>query len=108
MMTEIGPIIAMRAPRCLCAQFYPRLQSNTELCSAIDHLLMRADGVLWALMALLFVVASLGMVNRVAMNVRDQLTAGCAAVAMLITLLASLLPARLAAQPPVIGALGHV
>jgi putative ABC transport system permease protein len=38
----------------------------------IDQLLGRVTGLLWALMALVFVLASLGVVNTLTMNVHEQ------------------------------------
>jgi putative ABC transport system permease protein len=55
-----------------CEQHRLLLQSNADLCGAIERLLGRATAALWALMALAFVVASLGIVNTLMMNVRDQ------------------------------------
>ncbi len=55
-----------------CADRHLVLQSNAELGGLIDGLLGRVAGVLWALLALAFVVASLGIVNTLTMNVHDQ------------------------------------
>jgi len=48
------------------------LQSNADLRELIDAMLNRVAGVLWGLIALAFAVASLGIVNTLAMNVHDQ------------------------------------
>jgi putative ABC transport system permease protein len=48
------------------------LQSNAELRAMIESHLSRLVGVLWVLMTLAFVVAALGIVNTLAMNVRQQ------------------------------------
>jgi putative ABC transport system permease protein len=48
------------------------LQSNAELRGMIESQLSRVVGVLWVLMILAFVVAALGIVNTLAMNVRQQ------------------------------------
>jgi putative ABC transport system permease protein len=56
----------------LCERDHLLLQSNAELRELIDRLVSRMAGVLWALMALAFVVGSLGVVNTLTMNVHDQ------------------------------------
>jgi putative ABC transport system permease protein len=48
------------------------LQSNAELRGLIDRLLARVTGAVWALLALVLVVASLGVVNTLQMNVQEQ------------------------------------
>jgi putative ABC transport system permease protein len=48
------------------------LQSNEDLHTFIDHLLSRVVGVLWLLVVIAFVVASLGIVNTLTMNVLEQ------------------------------------
>jgi putative ABC transport system permease protein len=48
------------------------LQSNADLREFIDRLLSRVAAVLWALIALAFVVAALGIVNTLSMNVLEQ------------------------------------
>jgi putative ABC transport system permease protein len=58
--------------RAFCDERGLLLQSNAELGGLIEGMVGRATGVLWALMALAFVVASLGIVNTLTMNVRDQ------------------------------------
>ncbi len=55
-----------------CERRHLMLQSNAELRGLVEHLLGRATAALWALMALAFLVASLGIVNTLMMNVRDQ------------------------------------
>jgi putative ABC transport system permease protein len=60
------------ALRGLCEQQHLMLQSNADLRALIDAMVGRVTGVLWALMALAFAVASLGIVNTLTMNVHDQ------------------------------------
>jgi putative ABC transport system permease protein len=48
------------------------LQSNGELRQLIDHWFHRVVSLLWGLMALAFVVAALGVVNTLTMNVLEQ------------------------------------
>jgi putative ABC transport system permease protein len=55
-----------------CNQHHLMLQSNAALRRQIDLLLARVSGVLWALIGLAFLVASLGIVNTLKMNVQDQ------------------------------------
>jgi putative ABC transport system permease protein len=90
-----------------CGRHHLLLQSNEELHTYIDQLLARVVGVLWVLVAVAFVVASLSIVNTLTMNVleqarefgmlramgmtRGQLRKGIRAQAVL-TSLASLLP----------------
>lgn len=49
-----------------------QLQSTAELHAVIDGLVGRVAGFLWALMALSFLVASMGIVNTLTMNVLEQ------------------------------------
>lgn len=60
------------ALRGFCEQHHLMLQSNADLRKLIDAMVGRVSGVLWALMALAFAVASLGIVNTLTMNVHDQ------------------------------------
>jgi putative ABC transport system permease protein len=48
------------------------LQSNAELREMIERLFARVTGTLWTLMALTFLVAALGVVNTLTMNLYDQ------------------------------------
>jgi putative ABC transport system permease protein len=48
------------------------LQSNREVRAAIDRMLSGVVGLLWALLALVFVVASLGVANTLVMNLLEQ------------------------------------
>jgi putative ABC transport system permease protein len=48
------------------------MESNAELRATIDRSVRRITGALSALMALVFAIASLGIVNTLLMNVRDQ------------------------------------
>jgi putative ABC transport system permease protein len=63
---------AGRALRDYCRRHALLLQSNDELRNAIDGLLSRIVAALWALMAVIFVVAALGVTNTLALNVREQ------------------------------------
>jgi putative ABC transport system permease protein len=67
-----GAEAAAPALRTFCERHGLMLQSNAELRGVIEQMLARVTGVLWALMALSFVVASLGVVNTLTMNVREQ------------------------------------
>jgi putative ABC transport system permease protein len=58
--------------RDFCEKHRLMLQSNADLRELIDAMLSRVAGVLWGLIALAFAVASLGIVNTLAMNVHDQ------------------------------------
>jgi putative ABC transport system permease protein len=55
-----------------CARHHLLLQSNAELRGLVDRLVAGATASLWALLALAFLVASLGVVNTLTMNVREQ------------------------------------
>ena len=48
------------------------LQSNAEFRARIHHMMAGVIGFLWLLLALVFVVASLGIVNTLTMNVLEQ------------------------------------
>jgi putative ABC transport system permease protein len=68
-----GEVPALTAGlRKFCGRRHLLLQTNDDLRAQIDGLLARVVGALWVLMALAFVVASLGIVNTLAMNVHDQ------------------------------------
>jgi putative ABC transport system permease protein len=71
LLVTAGPGAAP-ALRALCEQRHLLLQSNAELRGLIEQMLARVTGMLWALMALSFVVAALGVVNTLTMNVHDQ------------------------------------
>jgi putative ABC transport system permease protein len=58
--------------RGFCAARGLLLQSNAELGALVGGLVGRVTGVLWALMALAFIVASLGIVNTLTLNVHEQ------------------------------------
>jgi putative ABC transport system permease protein len=58
--------------RDFCAARGLLLQSNPELSGEIDHHLARVTAVLWGLMSLAFLVASLGIANTLTLNVRQQ------------------------------------
>jgi putative ABC transport system permease protein len=60
------------ALRTFCNRRHLLLQSNAELAALVTGLLGQVTGVLWALMTLTFVVASLGIFNTLVMNVHDQ------------------------------------
>jgi putative ABC transport system permease protein len=57
-----------------CQRRHLLLQSNSELSGGIDLLVRRITTLLWALMALAFVVSSLGAANTLMMNGLDQTT----------------------------------
>ena len=48
-------------------------QTREELAIYIDDLVQGVNGLLWALLAVMFVVASMGTVNSLSMNVLDQI-----------------------------------
>jgi putative ABC transport system permease protein len=58
--------------RAYCDRHDLLMQSNADLCGFIEGLLGRVTGAIWALMVLVFVVASLGTVNTVRMNIEEQ------------------------------------
>lgn len=58
--------------KAFCDQEHLLLQSNAELRRYIDRLLSQIVGALWALLALTFLIASLGMVNTLTLNVMEQ------------------------------------
>jgi putative ABC transport system permease protein len=55
-----------------CEQRGYMLQSNAEFRARIHHMMGGVIGFLWLLLALVFVVASLGIVNTLTMNVMEQ------------------------------------
>jgi putative ABC transport system permease protein len=55
-----------------CAERQLLLQSRSELRGYIDSAVGRVAGLVWALLGLVFVVASLGIVNTLTMNVLEQ------------------------------------
>src|SRR5205823_6065752 len=55
-----------------CGELGLTVQPNAELRAAIDRMIGGIVGSLYLLMALLFVVASLGVVNTLTMNVQEQ------------------------------------
>jgi putative ABC transport system permease protein len=63
---------ARQALQRFCGQRRLLLQSNAELREVIDRLLSRVTAALWGLIALTFVVASLGVINTLTLNVSDQ------------------------------------
>jgi putative ABC transport system permease protein len=56
----------------LCRERHLLVQSRAELRGYIDQLVMRVAGLVWALLALVFVVAALAIVNTLTMNVLEQ------------------------------------
>jgi len=65
------PALAPRL-REFCEQRHLVLESNAELRLLIDREMARVTGALWALLSLVFVIAALGVVNTLLMNVHDQ------------------------------------
>jgi putative ABC transport system permease protein len=55
-----------------CAREELQLQSNAELHGTIDALVSRVGAALWALIALGFLIASLGITNTLSMNLLEQ------------------------------------
>ena len=66
-ITPLGEIMQQ-----FCASRGLMLQSNAEFRARIHHMMAGVIGFLWLLMALVFVVASLGIVNTLTMNVLEQ------------------------------------
>jgi putative ABC transport system permease protein len=60
------------ALRSFCDDHGLLLQSNADFLGMVDHMVGGVVGLLWVLMALMFVVASLGVVNTLTMNVLEQ------------------------------------
>jgi len=61
-----------KAMEAFCESRGLMLQSNAEFRARIHHMMAGVIGFLWLLMALVFVVASLGIVNTLTMNVLEQ------------------------------------
>ncbi len=61
------------ALRVFCSRERLILQSNAQLRELIDRLLQRVTGAIWALLVLVFVVASLGIINTVQMSIQEQM-----------------------------------
>jgi putative ABC transport system permease protein len=59
--------------RNFCEQKHLLLQTNDELRGQIDALFARVRTAFWALVALAFVIASVGVANTLTLNVREQL-----------------------------------
>jgi putative ABC transport system permease protein len=56
----------------LCRERHLMLHSQAELRGYIDEAILGVVGLVWCLLALVFVVASLGIVNTLTMNVLEQ------------------------------------
>jgi putative ABC transport system permease protein len=56
----------------LCSERRLLLQSREELHGLIDHLMAGVTGLLWSLMVLAFVLASMGIANTLTINVLEQ------------------------------------
>jgi putative ABC transport system permease protein len=68
-----GATARLAAPlREFCDRHHLLLQSNAQMHEVIDRLLQRVTALLWTLMVLTFAVASVGIVNTLSMNVREQ------------------------------------
>jgi putative ABC transport system permease protein len=61
-----------QALRSFCGQENLLLQSNAEFHAVVDRMMQGVLGSLWLLMGLVFVVASLGIVNTLTMNALEQ------------------------------------
>lgn len=61
-----------QALRAFCGQRNLLIQSNAEFHAIIDRMMQGVLGSLWLLMALVFVVASLGIVNTLTINALEQ------------------------------------
>jgi len=55
-----------------CREKHLMLQTQEDFGTFLDHMVKQVTGFLWMLMALAFVVASLGIVNTLTMNVLEQ------------------------------------
>jgi putative ABC transport system permease protein len=66
-----APILAGQL-KAFCAERQLLLHSQAELHSYIDRAVLGVVGLVWALLAMVFVVAALGMVNTLTMNVLEQ------------------------------------
>jgi putative ABC transport system permease protein len=74
-LTCVSPGCAAEAADALrdfCASRKLTLQSNAEMSGFLERLLVRVSAVLWALIALGFVIAALAIVNTLAMNLQEQ------------------------------------
>ncbi|MBI4880818.1 MAG: FtsX-like permease family protein [Planctomycetes bacterium] len=68
-----GKAAALEAPlRAFCDQRGLLLQSNADLRAAVDQMVRSILVSDWVILALVFVVASLGIINTLAMNVLEQ------------------------------------
>jgi putative ABC transport system permease protein len=63
---------AAAALKAFCKERRLLLQTNADLRVQVERLLSRVTGLLWGLLALAFMVAALGIVNTLAMDVRAQ------------------------------------
>ncbi len=61
-----------RSLKALCGRRHLLLQSNEALRVLIDGLLAKVVAALWAILALTFLIASLGMVNTLTLNIMEQ------------------------------------
>ncbi len=64
---------AREALQALCLEEHLLLQSNAELRDEINGLFERVRGAIWSLLVLVFVVASLGIVNTLHLSIHEQL-----------------------------------
>jgi putative ABC transport system permease protein len=64
--------VASEALKSFCAAHDLLFQSNAELLRQLEQMMAGIVGFLWVLMALVFLVASLGIVNTLTMNVLEQ------------------------------------
>jgi putative ABC transport system permease protein len=58
--------------RAFCAERGLLLQTNDDLCRQIDELFSCVTAAFWALIALAFVIASMGVANTLMMNIQEQ------------------------------------
>jgi putative ABC transport system permease protein len=69
-----GAARALEGPlKAFCARRRLLVQVNAELREQIEASLHRVTGAIWALLGLIFLVASLGIVNTLHMNIQDQM-----------------------------------
>jgi putative ABC transport system permease protein len=61
-----------KALKAFCAEHDLMFQSNAELLYQLEQMMAGIVGFIWVLMALVFLVASLGIVNTLTMNVLEQ------------------------------------
>jgi putative ABC transport system permease protein len=64
---DLGPAL-----KSFCDKHGLLLQSNADFVGTVNQMVAGVVGLLWVLMALMFVVASLGVVNTLTMNVLEQ------------------------------------